>query len=211
MLVTDLIEAIENYLEITPEECSKTTNPVGVRTKRKSYSLPWMAKPVRREGRESDQQFAYRKFFSSLIKHGFRHMGQNEGRVTKEELVSELWAYYPKALLESHLKEIHAQDFNHSTSLARKARGQGVADTDSAIEAAAGFVLHDFSLETYKKIQARNAEAGRKSKYSVTQYLETRGMTVTRAARHLGWARGTVYAMRAYYANVNLETGEVDE
>ena len=211
MLVTDLIDTIEDLLEVTPEKCSKTTTPVGSRTRGSSYTLPWLAKPLRREGRETHQQLAYRRFFSLLVKHGLRYMGQNDGKVSEEELHEALWEYFSEAVDKSQLREVHVEDYDYSESLARKARGHGVAPADVAIRAAVAYVLHDFDLEAYKKMQARGAEAGRKTKHSVEQFLETRHMTVTEAARYLGWSRGTVYAMRSYYANVNLETGEVDE
>lgn len=101
---------------------------------------------------------------------------------------------------------VNPYDFDGSVNEARRA-GVLFTSIDRSVEKATALVLDDFSPETYRELQERGRAAGRKTKHSVTQFLETRHMTVTEAARHLGYSRPTVYAMRSYYANVNLETG----
>lgn len=136
-------------------------------------------------------------------------MGQGEVG-TPEELLSALSAYALEAIEQSKLRVVNPEDFDGSSSLARRA-GYTWGSVDYSVQKATTFVFENFDSETYRDFQERGAAAGRKTKHSVDQFLETRHMTVTEAARHLGWSRGTVYAMRSYYANVNLETGELDE
>nr|WP_154922007.1 helix-turn-helix domain-containing protein [Microbacterium testaceum] len=207
MLVNDLIDAIENYLELSPEECKETTSSLK-RYKKKSYTLPGMAKPLKREARESQQAFAYRKFFSYLISHGLHLMGQ-EKVSTLQELNEALTAYIPKAVEKSNLKVVDGYEI--ATGRDSKKSGYTRVNLVRSAERASRKAFDDFDAETYKGMQERGAAAGRKTKHSVDQFLETRHMTVTEAARYLGFSRPTVYAMRSYYGNVNLETGEVDE
>lgn len=208
MLVSDLIGTIEDLLEVTPESVQKLTTPRVV-TRAKNYTLPGWAKPLKRTVHETEQEFAFRNFYSHLIKRGMRIMGQAEVEAP-EQLLESLTTYTPEAIEWSKLRVVNPEDFDGSSSLARHA-GYTWGNVDYSVQKATTFVLENFDSETYKGFQERGAEAGRKTKHSVDQFLETRGMTVTEAARHLGWSRGTVYAMRSYYANVNLETGELDE
>lgn len=76
MLIEDLIKAIEDYLEVTPEKCKETTSPPG--EVKKSYRAPWLAKNPQRMAHETQQAFSFRVFFSLLIRRGMRLMGQQE-------------------------------------------------------------------------------------------------------------------------------------
>ncbi|BFM23074.1 hypothetical protein [Microbacterium sp. che218] len=208
MLVTDLIDPIEDVLEVAPESVKKLTLPRSV-SRARNYTLPGWAKPLRRTVHETQQEFAFRTFYSRLIKRGMRLMGQ--GCVEKpEQLLESLTTYAPDAIQQSKLRIVNPEDFDGSSSLARHA-GYTWGNVDYSVQKATTFVLENFDSEAYRDFQQRGEAAGRKTKHSVDQFLETRHMTVTEAARHLGFSRPTVYAMRSYYANVNLETGEVDE
>lgn len=155
-------------------------------------------KPLKYDPKLSLAQNYFRILFQKLIKAGMRELGQG---CTHDYLRYHLWGEVYKNAQRESMAECGITEYT-GDYLSSEALYQCTRAAEKCIE--------NFSAETYRQKQERGRRGGQACcTYTLEDFLETRGMTASQAAEHLGIRVRNVYNMRKRYKNINTETGEV--
>ncbi|WP_349427481.1 hypothetical protein [Microbacterium sp. LWS13-1.2] len=133
-------------------------------------------------------------------------------KLSNEKLVSMLLDYYPEAVhrLTPDATMMSAYDAVHGGG---KTPGYLLWDhAEQQCENAAQSARDYWDADWRRRHREQSRRGGLVKSYTWEMYLSTAHMTnVSEIARVLGIARGTVYAMKREFADLNLSTGKIHE
>jgi len=158
--------------------------------------VEWKKKTLKQLPGEVIGHFHYRLIYSYLVSKALRELGQWMVPLTEEFLGLLLRAHVPDAY--EHASKVSNAPvhlyFNYSTEAF-------IAQLDGMCRRAARFAISQFDPATYARKQEQGRRGGLVSKYGIKHYQETKGMSVTEAAKHLGCTRRTIYNLRKKFDN----------
>lgn len=185
------------------------------------YKQAWIEKNVKNplpgeSGSKSSVQRAdlQSKFFSLLVSQALRirnkYFHKLKEPISEEDLVDEMWQYVPQAMEELEITSPIACAYdmwmNGETSTRYWLEYDNITRFILNAIASSGEIWDENKLPALHAAASRGGKAFKK--YDLDSYLATAHLSVTAAAKALGVARGTVYAMRRDYADVDVTIGE---
>lgn len=225
-----LVEAWDSLVNLPPSESvQQVRQSPGIVSRKKNllppsahYKQAWIEKNVKtplpgESGSKSSVQRAdlQSKFFSLLVSQALRirnkYFHKLKQTISEDDFVDEMWQYVAQAMedleITSPIACAYDMWMNGETSSRYWLEYDNITRFIRNAIASSGEVWDENKLPDLHAAASRGGKAFKK--YDLGSHLATVHLSVTAAAKALGVARGTVYAMRREYADLDVTTGEV--
>ena len=227
-----LAEAWDSLVTLPPaESVQEVRQSPGIVSKKKKknllppsahYKRAWVEKNVKSPlpGESGSKSSVQRddlqsKLFSLLVSQALRirnkYFHKLKQTISEEDFVDEMWDYVPQALEELEITTpigcAYDMWMNGETSSRYWLEYDNITRFIRNAISSSGEMWDKNKLPNLHAAASRGGKAFKK--YDLSSHLATTHLSVTAAARALGVARGTIYAMRKEFADIDVTTGEI--